>query len=159
MGVQIEPLINGERKAVRKPAYTGLIPSSAVESALIWMIRLSGVMLIVLSIFGTFYGLLGRDAPLATPWLMPGVAVSNGSLFLAALLVQVVLGLTQWGARLLAARDLRWWIAYIASLSLSIYYNWSSYGDPLLAMQVPIVVAFGIVAAGDVVAELALLKE
>lgn len=67
--------------------------------------------------------------------------------------------MTQWGGKRLAARDPRFWLAYLGSLALSVWWNWSAYGDPLIALNVPYLVAGGIILAGDMLPELALVRD
>lgn len=136
----------------------GMIPAHGIEVALIRVMRGAAILLIFLSIIGTFYGMRGMQAPLATPaqivldlWAAPLV-------LLAALFLQGLLSLVQWGARQFARTDRRWWFVYLGALFLSVYWNWSAYGAPMIALGVAWLLAFFIVLAGDILPELALVK-
>ena len=86
----------------------GVIPPGAVERAFIVGLYLACLALVVLSVLGTFYGLLGASAPLRTPLrIIADVRAVPGTLGLA-LAIQAALTLTQYGARAMARRDRRW---------------------------------------------------
>lgn len=137
----------------------GFIDPALVRRAFAVLIVTIAWLLIALSVFGTFYGARGMDAPLTTPILLFFDIMSAPSAALVALLAQAVLSLAQWGARQFAAHDRRWWILYVASLSLSAWWNWSAYGDPLISIGVPWLLSIGLVVLGDVFPELILVRE
>lgn len=143
----------------RSTAYRGVIPGGAIEALLVRGIHIASIALVVLSVIGTFYGARGVDAPIASPLRIVLDAAAQPQAFLLALLAQAALTVTQWGGKRLAARDPRFWLAYLGSLALSVWWNWSAYGDPLIAMNVPYLVAGGIILAGDVLPELALVRD
>lgn len=140
------------------PARLGQISPAGIKRLFITTLHAASWLLIVLSVIGTFYGTRGLDAPLTQPWgLVSDVSAAPGIAALA-LLAQGVLALVQWGARQMADDDPRWWLAYLGSLALSAWWNWSAYGDPLIALSVPWAIALGIVIAGDIAPELLLVR-
>lgn len=136
----------------------GVIPAQAIEIALIRTMRAAAILLILLSILGTFYGMRGMQAPLATPVQIAIDLWGAPLTILAALFLQGLLSLVQWGARQLARADRRWWFVYLGALFLSVYWNWSAYGAPMIALGVAWLLAFFIVLSGDILPELALIK-
>ena len=162
-GVRSGPLSSGgtsggeSRPPARAPRI-GLVRGASIERAFLGMLYIACFILALLSLFGTFYGLQGRDGPLAEPWHMAVDAVAAPVWMAWALVLQGVLTLTQWGARQLARRDARWWLLYVAVLALSVYYNVVAYLDPAVALGVPPVLAFFLIAAGDALPELAVVK-
>lgn len=151
--MRTDPLYNGAAKRPRRPNI-GVIPGAAVERAFIGLMYTGVVALVVLSVFGTFYGVQGREAPLSAPWEMAVDAWNAPSVLLRAFLVQAVLTVAQWGAHELAARDRLWWLAWLAALAPSVYYNVQAYFDPAVALGAPWLIALILIAAGDIVPEL-----
>lgn len=149
-------LYNGQPKP-RRPKI-GLIPAAAIESAFLWVLYTVVILLVVLSLFGTFYGLIGKDAPLGKPWLMMVDAWGAPAYLLGAFALQGLLTLAQWAARLKAEDDRRWWFAYLAALAPSVYYNVDAYYVPAVAMGVPFVIALILIIAGDIIPELVGIK-
>jgi hypothetical protein len=146
-----------KQKRPRGPSTT-MIRGSSMERGLIAALRVAAWLLIVLSIIGTFYGGRGQDAPILQPWrLFPDVAAAWGVL-LAAAAGQGLLTLLQWGSRRAARSDPRWWLAYLAALAPSVWWNWQAYGDPLMALGVPVLIAWGIIIGGDMFPELTLVR-
>lgn len=139
--------------------YRGVVSGAAIERTLILAIQVAAWLLVVMSILGTFYGARGLDAPLTRPAQVVLDCIANGQAFVVALLAQGMLALVQWGGRRIARRDPRWWLIYLGSLALSVWWNWSAYGDPLVALGVPWLAAIGVVATADIVPELALVQE
>lgn len=158
MTVKSSDLINGVA-APRRPAYRGVIPGAAIERTLITAIQVAAWLLVLLSILGTFYGARGIDAPLTRPIQIVLDCIAAPSAFGLALVAQITLAVAQWGGRRLARRDPRWWLIYLGSLSLSVWWNWTAYGDPLITLGVPWLAAIGVVAAADIAPELALIQE
>lgn len=146
-----------KQKKSRGPSTT-MIRGSTMEGGLIIALRLAAWLLIVLSIIGTFYGGRGQDAPITAPWrLVTDVAAAWGALLLAAA-GQGLLTLLQWGSRKAARHDPRWWLGYLAALAPSVWWNWQAYGDPLIALGVPLLVAAGLIVGGDMFPELTLVS-
>lgn len=142
----------------RTASQVGTIPSDRISSAFIALLRISAWLLIILSVFGTFYGSRGLDVPLTQPLEIIRDIIALPVIAGIALLGQGLLSLVQWGSRQLARKDRRWWFAYLAALALSVWWNWAAYGDPLIAVQVPWLIAFGLVLGGDVFPEMTLVK-
>lgn len=155
MTVKQQPLNAPQQQ---RKAGLGQVSPAAVETWFIRALHLAAWMLIALSIVGTFYGARNLDAPLLAPWRIVADVIAAPGIAALALLAQVVLALVQWGARQMADGDPRWWLAYLGSLALSAWWNWSAYGDPLIAFGVPWAVALGIVVLGDVAPELLLVR-
>lgn len=131
----------------------GFLSPQAVERAFIWLMYGAVGLLALLSVLGTFYGLRGEDAPLVAPvQALADIAAAPDAL-LVALAVQTALGLSQYGARLMARHDRRWWILYLVSLGVSVYYNVLAYFDPLVALNVPMLFALILIIVGDVLPE------
>ena len=136
---------------------TAMISGNAAERALIIALQVAAWALVGLSVVGTFYGWQGRDVPITAPWLIIGAIQAAPRIFLAAVAVQGLLALLQWGSRHRVFADPRWWALYLAGLAPSVWWNWTSYGDPLIAVGVPWMVALGLVLAGDILPEFALV--
>lgn len=154
MTVKSGDLVNGQVVKRKRGPKIGLIPAGAVETAFLWLLYAAVIGLVVLSFFGTFYGFIGKDAPLAAPWLMAVDAWGAPGALLKAFGLQMLLTLAQWAARLRAVDDRRWWFAYLAALAPSVYYNIDAYFAPALVMGVPIVIALILIIAGDIIPEL-----
>ena len=135
----------------------GIIPPGAVERAFIIGLYLACLALVVLSVLGTFYGLLGASAPLRTPLrIIADLRAAGGTLGLA-LAVQAALTLTQYGARAMARRDRRWWLLYLAALAISVYYNIQAYYAPIAALA-NAYIAWLLIVAGDIIPEFIAVK-
>lgn len=132
----------------------GFIPGAAIERVFLALMYSGVLALVVASVFGTFYGIIGRDAPLANPWQMVLDGYAVPWLLGRAFLVQAVLTVAQWGAHQLAEKDRRWWFAWLAALAPSVYYNVQSYFDPAVALGVPWLIALILITAGDIIPEL-----
>lgn len=144
---------------VTPPARFGLVSGKKLEGALIFVMHALACILILLSILGTFYGMRGVNAPLEDPVQIVIDLWAAPSLLLAALIVQGLLSLVQWGGRQIAAYDQRWWIGYLGALALSLWWNWQAFGEPMIGLGVPWLIAIGIVLAGDILPELALVRQ
>ena len=136
----------------------GFLSPSTVERALIVLIYAGVVLLACLSIIGTFYGLRGEVARIAPPWRMLLDMYNNLEAAGLGLLAQVFLTVTQYGARVKAASDPRWWLLYLAALAWSLYYNVQAYFGPLVALGLPVLAAGIIIVLADVVPEFAAVK-
>lgn len=124
-------------KASQTKPRIGFVRASAIERAFIGLIYLGVLLLIVLSIVGTFYGANGENAPITDPVAIWAAFWAGGARSWVAIGVQVVLSLTQYGARQLARHDARWWLLYLAALGISVYFNIQAYYTPLLAYMLP----------------------
>jgi len=144
---------------VRKAPALGQFDPARVRGIFVSLVYGFAWALIALSIAGTFYGARNLDAPLLTPWRIIADVAAAPNLAAMALLAQAVLGIVQWGARQMADHDARWWLLYIAALALSAWWNWSAYGDPLIAIGVPWLIAGGMILLGDIFPELILVRE
>lgn len=153
-----EPLNNPPQAKTRAPQL-GMVRGATIERAFIGLLYTLALALALLSLFGTFYGLQGRDAPLAQPWTMVIDGVAAPSWLAGAFALQVVLTLAQWGARQLAKRGARWWLLYLAALGLSVYYNVVAYYDPALALGVPWLVALLLIVGGDAAPEFTVVRD
>lgn len=136
----------------------GVLSGSGIERLFVIALRIGALMLIVLSVLGTFYGARGVSIPLSLLVIWHDITTQIGAGVLA-LVAQGVLSLVQWGGRQLAHRDRRWWIVYLASLGLSAWWNWTAYGTPLRDLHVPWLIAAGIVIGGDIFPEATLVKK
>ncbi len=135
----------------------GVIPPGAIERAFIIGLYLACGALVVLSVLGTFYGLLHTAAPLSTPLRIIADARAAAGMLGLALAVQVALTLTQYGARAMARRDRRWWLLYLAALAVSVYYNMQAYYVPIAALS-NVYVAWLLIVAGDIIPEFIAVK-
>jgi hypothetical protein len=156
----LERLLTGSRPQRREPAPSkpaapslGFLDPRTVER---WFVR--GVyfvmfVLVILSLLGTFYGLQHQAAPLLQPAQMVlDLAVRPWAL-LWTLVLQGGLTLAQYGARVKARTNRRWWLGYLAALGVSVYYNLQAYYDPVVALGVPWLLAIALIIAGDVLPE------
>jgi hypothetical protein len=154
--VRSAPLEGGKAKS--KPPEIGVLSGAAIERAFVGLLYAMTALLALLSLFGTFYGMLGVPGPLAAPWLMPADAAAAPEWFGGAFVVQLVSTLAQWGARQMARHTPRWWLLYLAALGLSVYYNLVAYHAPAVALGVPWLLAAILIIAGDAVPELVVVK-
>jgi len=111
---------------------TGLVPRAKVVTALILFLRGVLIGLMVLSLFGTFYALIGMDAPFPNVFLMTRDVLFDSATFLTALGAQLLFSLVQWGSASLAKEDRRWWFLYLMALAPSAWMNIESYATPVL---------------------------
>lgn len=151
MSVQSRPTTT-QRTAPR----IGFVRPGQVEGAFRVLLYLALMILVLLSILGTFYGRQGKAAPITTPVatvsrMAADIRAAPESLG-TAFAIQLVLTLLQYGARQFARRDRRWWILYLVVLSISVYYNWQAYWTPLQAF-IPGYLAAVLIIAGDVLPE------
>lgn len=153
-----ESVAASEGSRRRRPRI-GVVKGAHVEGAFLALIYGAVALLVVLSLFGTFYGLAGRDAPLAEPWRMALDAYGAPRVLLTALLIQGVLTVAQWGARQMARHNRYWWLAWLAALAPSVYYNVGAYHTPAVALGAPWLVAFVLIVAGDIVPELVSVQQ
>ena len=116
-------------------------------------------LLALLSVVGTFYGRASQNAPLDAPGRMLADILAAPGAFGIALGIQAVLTLTQYGSRQMARHNPRWWAIYLIALGVSLWYNVQAYYEPILAMQVPWLLDYSIIAAGDVVPEFASVRK
>jgi hypothetical protein len=130
----------------------GFVRVEQVERAFLALLYVVCVILVVLSIVGTFYGARAASAPIAQLVQM-WRDISSAPLTLAwAIVGQVALTLAQYGARQFAQKDRRFWLLYVAALSVSLYFNFQAYWEPLTALFAPFVAAF-LLLIGDIVPE------
>lgn len=133
----------------------GVVSGEHAEVGFIWLLRISGVGLVLVSIVGSFYGLRGKAV--SPPLAIVGDLVRFPWALVSALAVQAVLSLAQWGARHRAKSDTRWWGAFAVALLISAGLNWVAYGTLMLAWGWPVLLAGIAVIAGDAIAELLLV--
>ncbi len=154
MTVRSEPLTSKPADAprpVRRAApHIGFLRPGHVERAFIALLYFALALLVVLSVIGTFYGWRGEQAPIKTPLQFLADVQTGG--IVAALLIQIVVTVLQWGARQLARHDRRWWLLYLAALAVSVYYNLQAYWTPLNEL-VAWYTAVALIIAGDVLPE------
>lgn len=127
----------------------------AVEIA----VPLVAILLVVLSVLGTFYGARGQSVPILDPLRMLRDIAAGLGLFAMALCGQLALAVAQWGGRQKAREDRRWWALWALSLALSAWWNWKGYGPPLVGAGLPWLLAVALVVGGDIVPELTLIQE
>jgi hypothetical protein len=155
----------------RQKRRIGFLPGGSTEAAFIWLLRLAGVALIAVSIVGSFYGLQGKEAegPLK---VVPAMA-AGWPWLLGAVAVQAFLSVGQWGSRQRAqggvemtdgkrhrvGGDPRFWIVYLALLSMSAALNWIAYGPHLLQWGIHWALAALAVIVGDALAELVIVVD
>ena len=145
--------------ARRSRVYRPPVPAGAVEAVFLGLLPAAMLLLMALSVVGTYYGARGIAAPLWQPWLIVRDMVSSWSVTLLAVVAQLALTVAQWGGRQVARRDARWWALYALALALSVYWNWEAFGAPLVGAGVPWLVALLIIAAGDILPEWLLVDE
>ena len=134
---------------------TGLVPRAKVVTALILLLRGVLIGLMGLSLFGTFYGLLGIEAPFPNIFLMTRDLLFDSATFLTALGAQLLFSLVQWGSASLAKEDRRWWFLYLMALAPSAWMNIQSYEQPTLDLLGWSSDRFVIVAALIIAADIA----
>lgn len=142
-----------------RSAPIGFVPASGVERAFIGLLYTLVLLLSFLSVLGTFYGLRGSAAPLNLGVLWSDISGDAGG-FGLALLWQSTLTVAQWGAHQMAKRrDHRWWLAYLAVLGLSVYYNVVAFWEPAASLGIPPVLAALLILGGDAVPELVAVRK
>lgn len=130
----------------------GFLRPAHIERAFVFLLYLVLLALVLLSVLGTFYGQLGRPAPITVPAQIWQDMSGASEALAVALGVQFVLTTVQYGARQFAHRDRRWWILYLVALGISVYYNFQAYWTPVTAI-VPWYAAILLIVAGDVLPE------
>lgn len=141
-------------------ARIGFLRPAAIERAFIILLYLVLLLLVILSVLGTFYGRRGEDAPIATPLRIltdvfgdPEVGVASDLVGIGlAVGIQAVLTIIQYGARQKARGDRRWWSLYLVALGWSVYYNALAYWTPL-TVALPWYLVALLIIAGDVLPE------
>lgn len=133
-------------------ARIGFLRPGQIEVAFVALLYLALLLLVALSVLGTFYGRRGDEVPIATPLRIVRDAMASPIAFGIALGIQGVLTLIQYGSRQKAKGDRRWWILYLAALGWSVYYNVLGYWTPLTAIT-PWYLAALLIVAGDVLPE------
>lgn len=141
------------------PHQTGMIRGERAFVILIGIVRIISILLIVLSVLGTFYGVRGLRAPILDVGRLVLDLIAAPQLLALALLGQGLLSVVQWGSRWGALHKHRvFWAIYFLSLALSVWWNWQAYGATMTAaMSMPWLVALGVIVAGDVLPEFALV--
>jgi hypothetical protein len=154
MTVRSEPLVSGkvEAKSRRTSPRIGFLKPGHIERAFVALLYLALLGLVLLSIVGTFYGRNNDQAPLAAPWIIVADILAGGGRLWWAVGIQVALTLAQYGARQFARNDRRWWILYLATLSISVYYNFQAYWIPLNELMAWYAASV-LIIAGDVLPE------
>lgn len=142
-----------EEKVQRRPApRIGFINPRGIERAFIVLLYLTLLALVVLSVLGTFYGIGGNVAPLLSPRQIVADVGANTDRLWVAIAIQLFLTLGQYGARQMAGHDSRWWLLYLVTLGISVYYNFQAYWVPLQVL-VSQPVAITAIILGDVLPE------
>jgi hypothetical protein len=140
------------------PRWRGCVPAGAAAAMLVALIPAFSVLLMVLSVLGTFYGARGLPVPIFAPATIWANINELRWGFALAVVAQGVLSIAQWGGRQLAQSDRRWWLLYGAALSLSVYWNWEGYWPTLQAVGIPWLVALLIIAVADIEPEVGLIR-
>ncbi len=151
MSVTVKPMPDTAPARSMHPR-VGFLRPSHIERAFIALLYTALLLLIVLSVIGTFYGWQGKQAPLTTPIQIWRDITASTAILWIAIGVQLVLTLAQYGARQMARHDPRWWFLYLAALGISVYYNVQAYWMPLTEM-IPFYVAALLILAGDILPE------
>jgi hypothetical protein len=131
------------------------VPGSVFAALLIGLIPVGALSLIVLSVLGTFYGARGLEVPILTPLKVWADVRAAPWAFGLALLVQSMLSVAQYGCPELAKEDRRWWVGYALTLGLSVWWNIQGYGPVMAQLGTPWLLAYAIIAAGDIAPEIA----
>lgn len=155
MAVTSTPLNSPQTTTIptkRKTPRIGFLRPGHVERAFVLLLYLALFALVLLSVVGTFYGWRGQAAPLMQPGQIITDMWAGGPRLWWAIAIQVALTLAQYGARQFARADRRWWVLYLAALSLSVYYNVQAYWTPLQEL-VAWYTAAVLIIAGDVLPE------
>lgn len=148
-----ETRIKKDDKPAKRPIpRIGFLNPNSIERAFKWLLYITLLALVVLSVIGTYYGISDSTAPLLTPRQIIADIQANTDRLWVAIAIQVFLTLTQYGARTMARHDRRWWFLYLVSLGISVYYNYQAYWVPLNELTLWPIAAAAIVA-GDVLPE------
>lgn len=148
-GVRSEALGGSKQRA--RPRI-GFLKPGHVERAFVALLYGTLLVLVLLSVLGTYYGLANENAPLLRPLQIIADIRANTDRLWTALAIQLFLSLGQYGARQLARHDPRWWFLYLAALGVSVYYNFQAYWVPLNLMMPGLLVG-ALIIAGDVLPE------
>lgn len=140
------------RTGARKAPRIGFLRPLYVERAFLALLYLTLLVLVLLSVIGTYYGLASDNAPLLRPAQILVDIRTNTDRLWVAITIQAFLTLAQYGARQLARHDPRWWFLYLAALAVSVYYNFQAYWIPLNTLTLWPITAVAIIA-GDVLPE------
>ena len=151
MRVRTQPTTTARRRI-------GFLRPGHIEVAFLIALYVALGILVLLSFLGTFYGLLGRDVPLTRPLAAWHDVVRATGVFGLACGIQFGLTLAQYGARQFARRDPSWWLLYLASLGVSVYYNIQAYWTPLIAFGLSWWVVLAIIILGDVIPEIVAVR-
>lgn len=136
----------------------GLVRGATIERAFVAMLYLMAFLLGALSVLGTFFGMRGLASPPALGLVWQSIT-SAPEWVVYALVMQGALTIAQWGARQMAKHDRRWWLLYIAVLSLSVYYNLVAFfGIAVDALGLPWLLAAILIIAGDALPELVVVR-
>lgn len=136
----------------------GFLCGQQIERVFTWLLYAAVVLLIALSVLGTFYGAQATSAPLSKPMEMWADISSDPLVLVWAVIAQFVLTLAQYGARQFARKDRRWWLLYVLALAISIYFNVQAYWEPLTAMLPWLLVAF-LLLIGDIAPEFVAVRD
>jgi hypothetical protein len=165
----LEPADEHNRR--RQHQQIGFLSGRRAEGCFVWLLRLAGLLLIAVSVVGSFYGLQGK--PAAGPLQVIPDMVKAWPALIGALAAQGFLSVGQWGARQRAqgsivvtergrrrqGGDWRFWIVYLALLALSAALNWIAYGGNLVTWGILLVLAVLAVVGGDALAELVIVVD
>ncbi len=130
----------------------GFLSARGVERAFIVLLYGTLLALVTLSVVGTYYGLAQQAAPILRPRQVIADIAANTDRLWVALAIQLFLTLGQYGARQFIGHDRRWWILYLVTLSISVYYNMQAYWTPLTGIMATWIAA-PLIIAGDVLPE------
>lgn len=147
------------RQRTAAPRWRGCVPGPLMAVVVVVLIPVLAVALVGLSVLGTFYGARGLAVPILTPAQLWADITAARGLFALAACGQGLLTVAQWGGRQLARQDARWWLLYLVSLVVSVWWNWNGFGPPLVAAGVPWLLVVLLIIGGDVLPELALIRE
>lgn len=140
--------------ARRRRSPGGPISGSSVDAAFALLLYAILALLLVASWIGTFYGIIGRPAPLTSVVAILRDVIAQPAVLFQAFAVQAFFTIVQWGARRRArTHSPAYWLLWLAGLAPSVYYNLGSYYAPMVAMDVPYVLAVVMIIGGDVIPE------
>lgn len=145
----------------RVESQTALVRGAQAWRALVFIVRALAVLLVVLSVLGTFYGARGLATPLLNPAALFSDLWNAPQLLALSILGQGLLSVLQWGSRWGAMnRNRGWWLLYFFSLALSVWWNWQAYGATMtITMHMPWLLALGVVIGSDVLPEFTLVAD
>jgi len=142
----------------KRATHIGFISGSGIERAFVVLRYLTLLALVLLSVVGTYYGLAYETAPIMTPLQIVADIRANLDRLWVAIAIQLFLTLSQYGGRQFARRDRRWWVLYLVTLAISVYYNVQAYWTPLNELMLwP--VAATLILAGDVLPEFIAIRQ